>query len=235
MGEVREQICGAIGGGGGRCSHVFRGHLIDDAKRAREFVVARQVVGEQLNDDLPVGLSDARGETVGEKPSFRDAFRRHRVVVPMDGFYEWAPAPPDGPRTRSGRPAKRPHLFSSVDGEVLNVAGIASIWRRGGGELRTFAVVTTEANSTMAPIHDRMPVLLGRDARERAAIADWNPGVAAARLESGSATGVGAVRHLDIVDGSVFRETLLAHSDLEHSYSYDNKYHWNKFCFNTKS
>ena len=52
-------------------------------------------------------------------------------------------------------------------------------------------------------------------------VADWNPGVAAARLESGSATGVGAVRHLDIVDGSVFRETLLAHSDLEHSYSYD--------------
>ena len=118
-------------------------------------------------DDIGTRLSNARGETVREKPSFRDAFRRHRVVVPMDGFYEWAPAHPDGPRTRSGRPAKRPHLFSSVDGEVLNVAGIASIWRRGGGELRTFAVVTTEANATMAPIHDRMPVLLGRDGVDR--------------------------------------------------------------------
>jgi Polyketide cyclase / dehydrase and lipid transport len=52
-------------------------------------------------------------------------------------------------------------------------------------------------------------------------VADWNPGVTAALMESGSATEVGSVRKLDIVDGSVFRETLLAHSDLEHFYSYD--------------
>ena len=52
-------------------------------------------------------------------------------------------------------------------------------------------------------------------------VAAWNPGVSAARLESGSATEVGAVRALDIVDGSVFRETLLAHSDREHFYTYD--------------
>lgn len=52
-------------------------------------------------------------------------------------------------------------------------------------------------------------------------VATWNPGVAAARIESGSPTSVGSIRHLDIVDGSVFRETLLAHSDLEHFYSYD--------------
>jgi len=118
-------------------------------------------------DDTGTRLSNARGETVWEKPSFRDAFRRHRVVVPMDGFYEWAPAHPDGPRTRSGRPAKRPHLFTGVDGGVLKVAGIASVWRREGIELRTFAVVTTEANATMAPIHDRMPVLLDGDGVDR--------------------------------------------------------------------
>jgi len=52
-------------------------------------------------------------------------------------------------------------------------------------------------------------------------VAEWNPGVTAALMESGSATEVGSVRKLDIVDGSVFRETLLAHSDLEHFYSYD--------------
>lgn len=51
-------------------------------------------------------------------------------------------------------------------------------------------------------------------------VVNWNPGVSAARLETGSATEVGSVRHLDIVDGSVFRETLLAHSDVEHFYSY---------------
>ena len=52
-------------------------------------------------------------------------------------------------------------------------------------------------------------------------VVNWNPGVTGARLESGAPTGTGAIRHLDIVDGSVFRETLLAHSDLEHFYTYD--------------
>ena len=52
-------------------------------------------------------------------------------------------------------------------------------------------------------------------------VSAWNPGVTAARIERGSATAVGAIRRLDIADGTVYRETLLAHSDLEHFYSYD--------------
>ena len=52
-------------------------------------------------------------------------------------------------------------------------------------------------------------------------VVNWNPGVSGARIESGSATQVGSIRYLDIADGSAFRETLLAHSDLEHFYSYD--------------
>ena len=52
-------------------------------------------------------------------------------------------------------------------------------------------------------------------------VAAWNPGVSAAVMESGAPTEVGSVRKLDIVDGTVFRETLLAHSDLEHFYTYD--------------
>jgi putative SOS response-associated peptidase YedK len=118
-------------------------------------------------EDLGTRLSNARGETVWDKPSFRDAVRRHRVIVPMDGFYEWAPAAPDGPRTKAGRPAKRPHLFTRRDGGVLNVAGIASVWRRGEAPIGTFAVVTTEANGTMSPIHDRMPVIIDDDAIDR--------------------------------------------------------------------
>ena len=53
------------------------------------------------------------------------------------------------------------------------------------------------------------------------AVVDWNPGVVAATMESGTATAVGSIRRLDITDGTVFRETLLAHSDLEHFYAYD--------------
>ena len=52
-------------------------------------------------------------------------------------------------------------------------------------------------------------------------VAAWNPGVQDAKMESGHPTAVGSIRHLDIADGSVFRETLLAHSDAEHSYTYD--------------
>ena len=52
-------------------------------------------------------------------------------------------------------------------------------------------------------------------------VADWNPAVTSARMESGTATAVGAIRHLEITDGTVFRETLLAHSDVEHFYAYD--------------
>ncbi len=52
-------------------------------------------------------------------------------------------------------------------------------------------------------------------------VVEWNPGVTAAEMESGSPTAIGSIRKLDIVDGSVFRETLLAHSDLEHFYTYD--------------
>ena len=52
-------------------------------------------------------------------------------------------------------------------------------------------------------------------------VVNWNPGVTAARMETGSPTAVGSLRHLDIVDGTIFRETLLAHSDLERFYSYD--------------
>lgn len=52
-------------------------------------------------------------------------------------------------------------------------------------------------------------------------VAAWNPAVAAARMETGSPTATGSIRHLDIADGTVFRETLLAHSDLEHFYTYD--------------
>ncbi len=52
-------------------------------------------------------------------------------------------------------------------------------------------------------------------------VVNWNPGVTGARMESGSPTAVGSIRHLDIADGTVFRETLLAHSDREHFYTYD--------------
>lgn len=109
-------------------------------------------------------LSNARSETVWERPSFRDAIRRHRCIVPVDGFYEWAPASSDGPTTASGRPAKRPHLFTAADGSPLLIAGIAADWHdERAGSLQTVCLLTTSANELMEPIHDRMPVIIDPD------------------------------------------------------------------------
>lgn len=95
---------------------------------------------------------NARGETVATRPSFREAFRRRRCAIPVDGVFEWE---------RSGvRPL--PWRFVRPDRSVFLLAGLWERWRPPGEEvdLETFTVVTTGANADMEPIHDRMPVLL---------------------------------------------------------------------------
>ncbi len=99
-------------------------------------------------------LINARGETVAEKPSFRTAFKRRRCLVATDGFYEWQPA------TAKGAP-KTPYWISPARGTVMAFAGLWEHWQPSDGEaLETFTIITTEANSFMAPIHKRMPVIL---------------------------------------------------------------------------
>lgn len=146
------------------------------APSAMVAVVEASAGGRQINSrrwglvprwarDPSIGtrLSNARSETAWDKPSFRDGMRRHRCIVPVDGFYEWAPASPDGPRTSAGRPAKRPHLFRSQSGRPLALAAIAADWDGESGPLHTVCLLTTSANSLMEPIHDRMPVILDID------------------------------------------------------------------------
>jgi putative SOS response-associated peptidase YedK len=110
-------------------------------------------------------MINARSETIAEKPAFKADFKKHRCIIPMDGFYEWAAGVEGGPVTKAGKPIKRPHLIHRVDGEPLAVAGLWSAWRdkTEGPEapwLHSAAVVTTSANATMSKIHDRMPVIL---------------------------------------------------------------------------
>ncbi len=97
-------------------------------------------------------LMNARGESLAEKPSFREAFTKRRCLVPMDGFYEWRKAP-DGSR--------QAYAVALADGAPMGVAGLWEGWKAPDGSwLRTFTIVTTDANPKQALVHHRMPVIL---------------------------------------------------------------------------
>lgn len=105
--------------------------------------------------DAAIGakLNNARGESLAGKPSFRDAFRRRRCLIPADGFYEW----------QAIGKARQPFYFSAADGALLALGGLWESWRMpDGGLLRTACVITTGPNAVMAPVHDRMPVIVPR-------------------------------------------------------------------------
>lgn len=99
-------------------------------------------------------LINARGETVAEKPSFRTAFSQRRCLVVADGFYEWQPA------ARKGD-LKTPYWIHPADGGPMAFAGLWERWQPNQDEvIKTFTIITTQANGFMAPIHKRMPVIL---------------------------------------------------------------------------
>jgi putative SOS response-associated peptidase YedK len=104
-------------------------------------------------------LINARAESVAEKPAFKTAFRKRRCILPADGFYEWEKLP--------GR-RKQPVFVHRRDGEPIAFAGLWEVWRDDHEPdapwLLSCAIVTTRANATMEPIHDRMPVMLPEDA-----------------------------------------------------------------------
>ena len=110
-------------------------------------------------------MINARSETILEKPAFKPLIKAKRCIVPMDGFFEWKAGEEGGPVTAKGKPAKQPYFIHRLDGEPLAVAGLWAAWRdKEGGDdapwLHSCTVITTAANGTMSPIHDRMPVIL---------------------------------------------------------------------------
>jgi len=92
---------------------------------------------------------NARGETITEKPFFKNAFRRRRCLIPADGFYEW------------DRKIGQPYLIHRVDQQPFFMAGIWEIWSGAdGSELETCAIITVAANDRLASVHHRMPAMI---------------------------------------------------------------------------
>jgi putative SOS response-associated peptidase YedK len=96
------------------------------------------------------GIINARSETLTEKPSFRDSFKRRRCLVPADGFYEWK---------KEGK-TKQPYYFQMKDESVFSFAGIWDTWKNDGKEIISCAIITTTPNELSSSVHNRMPVIL---------------------------------------------------------------------------
>lgn len=98
---------------------------------------------------------NARAETLEEKPTFRTAFKRKRCIIPASGFYEW----------RAEGKAKQPFYIYPTDGDLFAFAGLMEDWHGPNDEVMVSAcIITTEPNRLMAGIHNRMPVILPREA-----------------------------------------------------------------------
>ena len=96
------------------------------------------------------GFINARSETLEERPSFSESFQQRRCLIPADGFFEWR---------RLGR-SKQPFYLQLKDEVPFAFAGIWDQWNHGEKSIRACAIITTTANELVAPLHDRMPVIL---------------------------------------------------------------------------
>jgi putative SOS response-associated peptidase YedK len=132
-----------------------QGRILDSASWGliapwqKNFIEARNSQSHAIN---------ARSESIHEKPTFRQAFRTTRCLIPATGYYEWA--------TSLGKyPPKQPFYISSVaENTSLSIAGIWSTWKNeNGNEIQSAAIITREAVGELATIHSRMPVFMPSD------------------------------------------------------------------------
>ena len=98
-------------------------------------------------------MINARAETLAEKPSFRGALKYRRCLIPADGFFEW--------QSQVGSKSKIPHHIRMKSGQPFAFAGLWEDWHSpDGSSIKSCTIITTQPNDLMAPIHNRMPVIL---------------------------------------------------------------------------
>lgn len=123
------------------------------ARMMRELAILQWGLIPSWAEDPAIGsrLINARAETVGEKPAFRTAFRYRRCLMLADGFYEW----------KGKGKARQPYYFRLKEGEPFAFAALWEHWMGAdGSDIETCSLITTQANSEVSSIHERMPVIL---------------------------------------------------------------------------
>ncbi len=113
-------------------------------------------------------MINARAETLAEKASFKNAYKRRRCLILADGFYEWRATPPGPPSEGGGKKgAKTPVYIRLASGQPFAFAGLWEVWRPGDENILSCTIITTAPNALMAQIHNRMPVILPPQAYEQ--------------------------------------------------------------------
>ena len=133
--------------------------VTNDGQRRAEFMRWGLVPFWAKDSSIGNRMINARAETVAEKPSFRAAYRKRRCLVLADGFYEWRKEP-------SG---KKPYYISLASGAPFAFAGLWEDWHAKDSDesVQSATIITTAANKFMSNLHDRMPVVLEKDAGDR--------------------------------------------------------------------
>ncbi len=130
--------------------------VIRTGRQGRELAFMRWglVPSWSKGPDSRYTMINARAETVASRPAYRGPFRHRRCLVPANGFYEW--------KQETG--GKQPYFITLASGEPFAFAGLWDQWTSPeGDEILSFTIIVTEANDTIRPIHDRMPVILSPD------------------------------------------------------------------------
>lgn len=106
------------------------------------------------DDSFASKMINARAETLSQKPSFKGSFKRHRCIIPANGYYEWS-------IDKGGK--KRPYYIKPKNQELFLFAALFDVWEKNENHLLSSTIITTSANNELKKIHERMPAILKRE------------------------------------------------------------------------